>query len=138
MYSRAEESSMSHPPVPSGSPTVERRWAPAPFSCTCKPDGWGSVWIQLVGELDLATCPSFEQALEKAQNRASIVSIDLQEVTFVDCSGLRVIVQAGGRAAATGAKLILVGPAGQVERLLSLTGPFRTIDISQFDSHELQ
>lgn len=124
---------MPHPPTLSGSPTDKRRWAPVPFSCTSKPDGWGSVWIQLVGELDLATCPSFEQALEKAQGSASIVSIDLQEATFVDCSGLRVIVQAAARAAATGAKLTLVGPAGQVERLLTLTGPFRTIDISQFE-----
>lgn len=129
---------MPHPPTLSGSPADERRWAPTPFSCTCKPDGWGSVWIQLVGELDLATCPSFEQVLEKAQDRASIVSIDLQEATFIDCSGLRVIVQAAARAGAREAKLILLGPTGQVERLLSLTGPFRTVDISQFDNHELR
>lgn len=124
---------MSFPPTLSGSPTDERRWAPAPFSCTCKPDGWGSVWIQLVGELDLATCPPFERALEKAQDRASNVSIDLQEVTFVDCSGLRVMVEAAARAAATETKMILVGPTGQVKRLLDLTGPFRAIDIWQFD-----
>lgn len=129
---------MPHPPTLPGSPTDERRWALAPFSCTCKPDGWGSVWIQLVGEVDLATCPPFERALEKAQDRASIVSIDLQEVTFVDCSGLRVIVQAAARAAAAGTKLTLAGPTGQVERLLDLTGPFRTIDIRQFDNQELQ
>lgn len=127
---------MPHPPALSGSPADKRRWALAPFSCTSKPDGWGSVWIQLVGELDLATCPSFEQVLEKAQDGASTVSIDLQEATFVDCSGLTAIVQAAARAAATGAKLILVGPAGQVERLLGLTGPFRTIQILQFDNHE--
>jgi len=119
---------MPHPPTLPGSRADKRRWAPVPFSCACKTDDWGSVWVQLVGELDLATCPPFELALEKAQGRASIVSIDLREATFVDCSGLRVIVQAAARSAATGTKLILVGPTGQVERLFDLTGPFRTIE----------
>jgi anti-sigma B factor antagonist len=82
--------------------------------------------------LDLATCPFFEQVLREAQEDASIVSIDLQELTFIDCAGLTAIVQAAARAAATKRRLILVGAAGQVERLFDLTGPLRTVEVVEF------
>jgi anti-anti-sigma factor len=113
-------------------PPLSRQWAPAPFTCISRPDGWGSVLIQPTGELDLATCPLFEQALKEAQDDASIVSIDLQELTFVDCAGLTAIVNAATRAAATKRRLILVGAAGQVERLFDLTGPLRTVEVVKF------
>jgi anti-anti-sigma factor len=98
-----------------------------------RPGGWGSVWIQPTGELDLATCPLFEQVLKEAQDDASIVSIDLQELVFIDCAGLMVIVHAAARAAATKRRLILIGAAGQVERLFDVTGPLRTVEMVKFD-----
>lgn len=121
---------MPHSSSVSVSPTNPTRdWEPAPFACTPKPDGWGSVCLHLVGELDLATCPRFEQVLKQAQNDKNIVSVDLQELTFLDCSGLTAIVHAAARAAAMEARLILVGAGGQVERLFDLTGPFQTVEI---------
>ncbi len=112
------------------SPTdATRRWLPAPFACTLRADGWGSVCLDLAGELDLATCPIFEQVLKETQDKKSIVSVDLQQLTFLDCAGLTAIVQAAARAAATEARFVLVGAAGQVARLFDLTGPFRTIEI---------
>lgn len=113
-------------------PTKIRQWVPAPFACARRSDGWSSVWIQPTGELDLATCPLFEQVLKEAQDDASIVSIDLQELTFIDCAGLTAVVHAAARAAATKGRLILVGAAGQVERLFDLTGPFRTVEVVKF------
>lgn len=114
-------------------PTDEiRQWVPVPFACTHRSDGWSSVWIQPTGELDLATCPLFEQVLRKAQDDASIVSIDLQELAFIDCSGLAAIVHAADRAAATKRRLILVGAVGQVERLVDLVGPLRTVEVVKF------
>lgn len=106
-----------------------RPWVPAPFACTSRPDGWGSVCLDLVGELDLATCPIFEQILKDAQGEKSIVSVDLQQLTFLDCAGLTAILHAAAHATATETRLILVGATGQVERLFDLTGPFRTIEI---------
>ncbi len=124
------------PQIPSlsVSPTdAVRGGVPAPFACTCKPDGWGSVCLHLVGELDIATCPLFEQALKEAQGNSSIVSIDLQELSFIDCAGLAAIVNAARRAAAIETRLILVGATGQVERLLDLTGPPRAVEVVKFD-----
>ncbi len=119
---------MSH--SPSVSPTdAFHRWAPTPFACASKPDGWGSVCLHLAGELDLATCPRFEQILKRSQNDKSIVSLDLRELSFVDGAGLFAIVQAATRAGALETKLILVGARGQVGRLLDLTGPFHTVEM---------
>lgn len=116
-----------------------RGWVPAPFSCTRKPDGWGSVCLHLVGELDFATYPLFEQPLKEAQDDANIVSIDLQDLSFIDCAGLTAIVHAATRAAAIETRLILVGATGQVERLLDLTGPLRAAEVVKFGrAHNLQ
>lgn len=121
---------MNQFPSVSVSPTdAIPHWTPAPFACTLRPDGWSSVCLHLVGELDLATCPRFEQVLKRAQSGKSIVSVDLQELTFVDCAGLTVIVTAARRAAVMETRLILVGATGQVERLFDLTGPFRTVEV---------
>lgn len=126
---------MSHPSPSSNSPTdPTRRWALVPFACTQKPDGWGSVWIHPVGELDLATCPLFQREVEEAQDDANVVSIDLQELLFIDCAGLNVIAHAAARSAVMKAKLTLVGPTGQVKRLFGLTGLPETVEVVEFGS----
>ena len=51
---------------------------------------------------------------------ASTVSIDLQDLEFIDCAGLGAIVDAGERR--DGSRLILVRGSGQVDRVLRLTG----------------
>jgi anti-anti-sigma factor len=105
-----------------------RGWMPAPFACTRNPDGWSSVCLHLEGELDFATSPLVERALKDAQDDASVVSIDLRELSFIDGAGLAAIVHAASRGAAIEGRLILVGATGQVERLLDLTGPLRKVD----------
>lgn len=121
------------PSLSASSAEPARRLIPAPFACTLKPDGWGSVWIELTGELDLMTCPLFERVLKEAQDEASIVSVDLQELTFIDCAGLTAVVAAAERARVAKARLILVGAIGQVKRLLGLTGVAQLIEMVEFD-----
>jgi len=124
---------MHHPPsLSAGSAESIRRLMPTPFACTLKPDGWGSVWIELAGELDLMTCPIFERVLKEAQEEADIVSVDLQELTFIDCAGLTAVVAAARRARAAQARLILVGAVGQVKRLLGLTEMPQMIEMVEF------
>jgi anti-sigma B factor antagonist len=124
---------MHQSPSPSvSSAESARQLMPAPFACTLKPDGWGSVWIELAGELDLMTCPLFERVLKEAQEEASIVSVDLQELTFIDCAGLTTVVVAAGRAKVAETRLILVGAVGQVKRLLCLTEMPQLIEMVEF------
>jgi anti-anti-sigma factor len=120
------------PPVSASRTDASRHWVlPAPFACTLRSDGWGSACLDLVGELDLATCPRFEQVLREAQADKSIVSVDLQELAFIDCAGLSAIVHAAARAASMETRLILVGATGQVGRLFDLTGPLQTVEMAK-------
>lgn len=123
------------PPVSVSATNATRHWVPTLFACTRRPDGLGSVCLDLVGELDLATCPNFEEVLKRAQDEKRIVSVDLQELTFLDCAGLTAIVHAAARAAVMETRLILVGATGQVERLFDLTGPFQTVEMVKPEPH---
>ncbi len=102
---------------------------PPTFACSCKADGFGSVCVHLAGELDLSTLPALRHTLREAQLGASIVSIDLQELTFIDCSALKVILEADGVAQRAGNRLILVRGAGQVDRVLKLTGILEQLEV---------
>jgi anti-sigma B factor antagonist len=65
--------------------------------------------IELGGEIDLYTAPELEERLgaifEEGKRR---VVLDLSEVTFIDASGLRVIVSALQRLRGVGGALALV------------------------------
>ena len=81
----------------------------------------GSTRIELTGELDIATAPDLEQALETplAAGAEDIV-LDLRGVTFIDSSGLRVVLVASRSAASEGRRLIVVPGDGQVLRVIRL------------------
>lgn len=102
---------------------------PLPFVCSWKQDGLGSACVHLSGELDLSTLPIFRQTLQDAQLNASTVSIDLQELTFVDCSALGAILNASSVAQGSGGRLTLVRGSGQVDRVLALTGLLEQLEI---------
>jgi anti-anti-sigma factor len=50
--------------------------------------------LHVQGEIDLATAGQFAAALDQALAAAPRLLVDMSEVTFIDVSGLRVIVQA--------------------------------------------
>ncbi len=99
---------------------------PSPFVCSWKSDGFGSARVHLEGELDLSTLPSFRETLREAQLGANTVSIDLQDLEFIDCAALSAIVDADARPEKS--RLILVRGSGQVNRVLVLTGLLEQIE----------
>ena len=115
----------------SSSSTSEARieFAPLPFVCDCMHDGFGSVRIHVEGELDLANVPQFRRVLRGAQSEAKIVSLDLQELSFIDCRGLAEILDADAFARREGSKLILVRGSGQVDRVMALTGVLEGLEV---------
>jgi anti-sigma B factor antagonist len=77
--------------------------------------------LTVAGDLDLASAPELERSLSTLQEAARPVLLDLREVSFIDSSGLRVILAADARARSTGSRLLLVpGPPG-VQRVFQLT-----------------
>jgi anti-sigma B factor antagonist len=79
--------------------------------------------VALEGEIDLSTAPEAEQRIQAAEETSpSRLVIDLREVTFMDSSGLRVLLTAHRRAEEAGRGFALVKGGGTVNRLLDVTG----------------
>jgi anti-sigma B factor antagonist len=84
----------------------------------------GRVWVvRVTGELDLATAPRLEAALDEVLAAAPVtVLLGLDDVDFVDSTGLRVIVRARRAFDEHGARLVIDGLSGAVEQVLEVSG----------------
>jgi anti-sigma B factor antagonist len=88
------------------------------------------VLLALMGELDLASAPVLEARLRAADvEEHSDVALDLAQLSFVDATGLKVILNAHRRAAWRGGRVTLLNPSSDIRRLLSLTALDLTIDV---------
>lgn len=94
----------------------------APFGCRWRLEGNAAASVRVSGELDIAVAAELEAALDEALGFARLVLVNLRELSFMDSSGLHVILGASTRARATGAHVLLTGASKQVEALLELTG----------------
>ena len=72
--------------------------------------------VVATGELDIATADHLAEALALAPQVRS-VCLDLSEVTFLDSTALRVVIDASRRV-----RLRVVGASGHVRELFRLTG----------------
>src|SRR5262249_15794335 len=83
----------------------------------------GRSTIVAAGEIDLSTCQALEAELSKAiaQDSDQIV-VDLREVTFMDSTGLGVLIAAHKKAQANGHAIEVRTGEGEVKRLFDLTG----------------
>lgn len=94
-----------------------------PFRMEERPDDDGTVWLTLVGELDLAVAPELSSRIAALRRRAVDVRVDLSRLEFVDSTGLRELIVAVTEARRNGWSLqIEPGVAGEVERIIELVG----------------
>lgn len=81
------------------------------------------VVIRLAGEFDLASSRDVEAILRDCERKArSTVLIDLEELRFIDSTGLRTLLEAKRRADSDGLVLRVTGSRGPVAKVLRLTG----------------
>jgi anti-anti-sigma factor len=74
------------------------------------------------GELDLATVDALDASVRDARAAgAADIVIDLRGLTFVDSSGLRLLLQLRNDARRTARRLRLVPGSDEVQRLFALT-----------------
>jgi anti-sigma B factor antagonist len=79
--------------------------------------------LRLDGELDLASVPTLERALQDAALvPAAEIVLDLRGLEFIDSTGLRAILLHDNRAAERGQRFALVRGPEQVQRLMHMTG----------------
>ncbi len=75
------------------------------------------------GELDIATVPRVERMIaELTVDAQHDLVVDLRELTFMDSTGLRMLVQTHGQSKRTGFGLQIVRGPEQINRLFVVTG----------------
>jgi anti-anti-sigma factor len=83
----------------------------------------GRAILTLAGELDMASSELLEQALARVDRAgAAMLVLDLQQLKFIDSTGLRVILTALERCRERGQEFAITPGSEQVQRLLSVTG----------------
>jgi anti-anti-sigma factor len=80
------------------------------------------ILVALSGDVDLATATIAEDELRRAEQSEDLVVLDLGEVTFMDSTGLRMVISAHERLRERGAVLEIQHVPHQVARLFELVG----------------
>lgn len=86
-------------------------------------EGADATRVQVTGEVDLATSPRLREALDRAIGTgAETIRLDMAGVTFLDSSGISVLVDAQQRLQQASARLVLHGVGDQITRVLEISG----------------
>ena len=80
----------------------------------------GRVRMRLRGELDLAGAPELSERLRTLRERRQTVLLDLDELDFIDMSGLRVLLTAAEDASRDGWTFTATRGSPAIRRLLTL------------------
>jgi anti-anti-sigma factor len=85
--------------------------------------------LRLSGELTLATVSRLQERLDETESTApDVLRLDLRHVSFIDSTGLAVLIAADTRSRAAGRRLVLLTAPGTVERLLAISGLDRRLE----------
>lgn len=90
----------------------------------------GGITLGLSGELDLSTLEQLEAALDDGvRGTSDLVVVDLRKLTFLDSSGLRVILALHAGLREEGGRLVVVKGPRRVHRVLELTGADQELEL---------
>jgi anti-sigma B factor antagonist len=79
--------------------------------------------VTAAGEVDVYTSPTLKQALlEAAEGGCGVLVVDMDEVGFIDSSGLGVLVGALRRSKEAGGELRISGGSDSVVKIFRITG----------------
>jgi anti-anti-sigma factor len=86
--------------------------------------------VELGGELDISSAASVESRLMELEQRApKQLYLDLRKVSFIDSTGLSMIINADGRARKDGRRLTIVSGDGVPRRILRTVGLEDRLDV---------
>lgn len=84
------------------------------------PDG---VCVKLSGELDIASAPALRDTLARLSEEPNCsVLVDVANLTFLDSTGISVLVMAAKRVRAEDGIFVVANASGAVLRVLEITG----------------
>lgn len=97
----------------------------------------GALVVRVNGEIDLKESDELRNQIDQRleEERPSILVVDLKETTFIDSSGIGLLLGRYKRINGWGGKMYIVGVRPPVERLLKISGITRLIpiDVSEKD-----
>jgi anti-sigma B factor antagonist len=83
----------------------------------------GAAVVGVIGELDAYSAPALEELTGGLRaDGCTDLTLDLSQTTFVDSSGLRILLALHNDLAAGSGRLVLQNPSDPVARLLTITG----------------
>jgi len=86
--------------------------------------------IRIEGEVDVSNASELRDALDTAlADGAKEVEADFAEVAYIDSTGIGVLVGAAHRAQESGAVLVAANPQKNVERVFSLLGVDKDLNV---------
>jgi anti-sigma B factor antagonist len=94
---------------------------PEPFRCDVK-QRRASALVELTGELDLATVGAVHDALQSLMESKRSITLDLRGLTFIDSTGLRLILEIDALARQDGFNFAVVRGPQTVQRIFAITG----------------
>jgi anti-sigma B factor antagonist len=96
----------------------------------------GQLRLAVAGELDMASAPLLLREIERLElDEPHTLAVDLGEVTFLDVSGMRVLLEAAQRARSRQASLVIYNPRRCASRVFGLTAVDQQLKIV-FDDRE--
>jgi anti-anti-sigma factor len=106
--------------------------APAlpPFEVSCTKED-RSARLALRGELDMSSAPVLARELARAaRRRPDRIVLDLAELSFMDVTGLRAILDVARRVRRYGGAVVIENPQPHILRLLELTAIDQTLEVT--------
>jgi anti-sigma B factor antagonist len=95
-----------------------------------KEDDRGWTILAVDGEIDIATAPVLDEAIEQAvSDGCEKIAIDLTSVSFMDSTGLRTLIVAHRSLEGTEGRLVVIPGSGPIRRLLEVAGVVDTLDV---------
>lgn len=93
-------------------------------------DGWSV--LQIGGEIDVATAPKLrERLLAMVSEQRYRIVVDLEEVDFIDSTGLGVLIGARKRVGIQDGEMRLVCTDARIVKVFEITGLDRVFDIRE-------
>jgi anti-sigma B factor antagonist len=79
--------------------------------------------IDVGGELDVSSVPALKRELSRRlREKPEILLLDLRRVTFIDSSGIALLLAARKHAIVAGSALVVIRPHGHADRIFALCG----------------
>ena len=91
----------------------------------------GRLVVAVQGDIDMATVDTLASHLDRIFERARAVTVDLRRVGFLDCLGLRLLVQTHAAAHAEGCRVEFIQGPSHVRRMFELTGTLAALSFAE-------